>query len=399
MVQQRSLARPVAGFVWLLGLGVPITLGVLVAVLPPQESDGWAIPVYTFVVMSWSLVGSVIATRRPGHLVGWVVWGTGVWFGVALIGQMWGFLNAEVYGGSLPLPYAGWWGSLLFTPALAFALAGLPLCFPDGHLPSSRWRIVALLIAAALLSQIVTAIILPTSVDVAPGVPLPPGFAALGGLTDLAAAMSEVGSLVLIVCLPVILAAPFIRYRRGTPIERQQLKWFGATAGLALLGILGATVLPDPLSVAAFIVTTIALGLVPVSIAIAVLRYRLYEIDRIVGRTITYALLTALLAIAFVATNLALQAVLADVAGSSTLVTAAATLVVAGLFQPLRRRVQAPIDRRFNRTRVNGERVVASFAGELRDQVDLDRLRSAIVQTVDDAVAPAAASVWLRKAR
>ena len=396
MTQQRRLARPVAGFVWLLGLGVPLALGILVAALPPAESDGWAIPVYTFVVTSWSLVGSIIATRRPGHLVGWVVWGTGVWFGVALLGQMWGFLNAQVYGGSLPLPYAAWLGGLLFNPALGFALVSLPLCFPDGHLPSRRWRIVAVLLAVALLSPVVAGIALPETVISDPGVPIPSGIPALA---DLAATMAQVGSLLGIVCLPICLAAPFIRYRRGTPIERQQLKWFGATAGLAVLGILGAAVLPDPLGVAAFIVTTIALGLVPVSIGIAILRYRLYEIDRIVGRTLAYAIVTALLAVAFIGTNLALQAVLADVAGSSTLTTAAATLVVAGLFQPLRRRVQAPIDRRFNRTRVNGERVVASFAGELRDQVDLDRLHAAIVRTVDDAVAPEAASVWLRRAR
>ena len=136
--------------------------------------------------------------------------------------------------------------------------------------------------------------------------------------------------------------------------------------------------------------------LLPIAIGIAILRYRLYEIDRIVSRTLSYALVTALLAAAFVGTNLALQAAVADMTDGSTLTVAVSTLVVAALFQPIRRRVQAPIDRRFNRAHLDAERVVGSFAQRTRDEVDLARLRHAMVAVVVDAMTPAGADVWLR---
>ena len=152
-----------------------------------------------------------------------------------------------------------------------------------------------------------------------------------------------------------------------------------------------ATVMPA-FGAVAFGAFGISLGLIPVAIGIAVLRYRLFEIDRLVGRTVSYALVTALLATAFLATNLVLQAMLADATGSSTLITAMSTLVVAALFQPLRHRVQAPVDRRFNRARVDGDRVVGAFSTEVRDEVDLDRLRQVTTTAAERAVAPASIS-------
>ena len=206
----------------------------------------------------------------------------------------------------------------------------------------------------------------------------------------------DVSGIVLLPCLPLAALAAALRFRRGTPTERQQLKWFGSPMALAALGLAGAATLPQPIGIACYVGMTVALGFVPVAIGIAILRYRLYDIDRLIGRTLAYAAITAILAAAFVATNLTVQALLAGVTGGATFTTAVSTLVVAGLFQPLRRRVQAPIDRRFNRAQVDAERVVEAFANLARDQVDLDMLNAAVVGAIDEAVAPSRASIWLR---
>jgi hypothetical protein len=137
-------------------------------------------------------------------------------------------------------------------------------------------------------------------------------------------------------------------------------------------------------------------SLMPAAIGVAILRYRLFDIDRIVSRTLAYALVTALLAAVFVGTNLALQQLVASAAGDNTLAVAGSTLLVASLFQPIRRRIQAPIDRRFNRAHLDAERVIAGFVRETRDEVDLARLRAGVVATVDDAVRPSRTMLWLR---
>ena len=180
-------------------------------------------------------------------------------------------------------------------------------------------------------------------------------------------------------------------------MERKQLKWFGSVLVLALSAFFGATILPQPYGQWAWIVASLCMGLIPIAIGIAILRYRLYEIDRIVSRTLSYAVVTALLAGVFVATNLALQAVLVNATGGSTFTTAASTLVVAALFQPVRRRIQRPIDRRFNRAGADAQRVVEAMSVTVRDEVDLERLRGSVVATASEAVHPAGAALWLRR--
>jgi hypothetical protein len=197
------------------------------------------------------------------------------------------------------------------------------------------------------------------------------------------------------------IAAVATRFRRSRGVERHQLKWL-----LGAVVLIGITLTPSFLDAdgeGGFslldAVAMTSLSLLPLSVGIAVTRHGLYEIDRIISRTVAYALVTGILATTFVVNNIALQALLADVTGSSTLITALATLVVAGLFQPLRRRIQAPVDRRFNRARSGGERVVEGFAHRTRDLVDLERVRGATVAAIDEAVSPAVTAVWLRSER
>jgi hypothetical protein len=203
--------------------------------------------------------------------------------------------------------------------------------------------------------------------------------------------------------LVCVIASLVVRYRRARGAERAQLKWF-AYVGLAvvptlLVGIVTGGATSGPLAIFTNVAWVIAIGglaLLPVTIGIAVLRYRLYEIDRLVSRTISWAAVSAVVGGLFVAVILALQAGLAPVTKSNDLAVVGSTLLVFALFAPIRRRVQRLVDRRFNRSRYDAERTVVAFAERLRDEVDLEALRAEILSTVSAAVEPSSVSLWLR---
>jgi hypothetical protein len=217
-----------------------------------------------------------------------------------------------------------------------------------------------------------------------------------------------VGITLLYASLPVALilaiTAVIVRFRRSGGIERAQLKWFvGATFAVGALLTLGFADGGLDVGLAAGTSPTIfdvlavaSLSLPAIAVGAAILRYHLFEIDRIISRTLSWTVVTGLLGAVFVGIVVGLQALSANVSGSNTLAVAASTLVVAALFQPLRRRVQGAVDRRFNRARYDAQRTTDAFAAQLRDEVDLARLRVALVDTVEEAVRPASASVWLR---
>jgi hypothetical protein len=193
--------------------------------------------------------------------------------------------------------------------------------------------------------------------------------------------------------------AMIVRFRRARGIEREQLKWL--VASLALTGVLVvaavAVVVAVPrVGAGIWGLAVIGYATIPPAVGVAVLRYRLYEIDRIVSRTIGWAAVSAVLVAVFAAMILAAQAALAPVTTSNTLAVAASTLVVAALFQPLRRWIQARVDRRFNRARYDADITVAAFAGRLRDEVDLTQLATEVVATADRSVQPASIALWLR---
>jgi hypothetical protein len=202
-------------------------------------------------------------------------------------------------------------------------------------------------------------------------------------------------------------ASLIVRYRRAAGIERAQLKWFAAAA--TVTGVAGAvnigtnwslTTAPTgalgTINTVSGFVIWVGLALLPVAIGLAVLRYKLYEIDRLISRTISYGVLTAIVGGLFVGFILVFQAVLAPLTGSNELAVAGSTLLAAALFQPLRRRVQRIVDRRFNRSRYDAEQTVAAFAARLADEVDLDQLRAEILATVTATVEPSSVSLWLR---
>jgi hypothetical protein len=391
--QDRPLARPAATLVWLLALGVPAGMLALIVAGPTPEQDAWAIPLYSGIVATWGLMGALLVTRRPDNRVGWVLLAVGLGIGLALLGQLWAFLSIASEG-ALPGAGAGAILGLLFNPAF-FLVMLVPLLFPDGRLMSRRWAVVAAILLFSAVATFIGSVIKPGPLEGMPDFDNPLGMPALGGLAQ---ALIDIGGIGAFICIPAGILAAVLRYRRGTLVERKQLKWFGSVLVLAFSMFFAATLLPQPYGQWAWIVASASIGLVPVAIGIAILRYRLYEIDRIVSRTIGWALVTGLLVAVFAGTIVGLQALLAPLTNNNTLAVAGSTLVAAALFQPLRRRVQRAVDRRFNRARVDAQRAIDAFGAHLRDDVDLAALHGRLIAAADATVQPNGAGLWIRGA-
>ena len=290
---------------------------------------------------------------------------------------------------------AGWWASttLFLAIYLAFPLVGI--LFPDGRLPGPRWRLPILVLT--LVQVAVAAVYAVAAGPVELDLPDNP-FGLVAFPPEVKNAVGLLGTLALVLAMAFAVVAIAVRWRRGSRVERSQLKWL--FAALVVAGILfpltfGASSRDEPPS----IWPTLGVGsalLIPISIGIAILRYRLYEIDRLISRTVSWAVITGVLVVAFAGAVVALQAALAGFTQGQTLAVAASTLAAFALFQPLRRRVQAAVDRRFDRTRYDGQLTADAFAERLRNVVDVATLRAALVETVDQSVHPFESAVWLR---
>jgi hypothetical protein len=341
-------------------------------------------------VASAAAVGALVAGRRPRHPVGWLLLGVALSVSFNVLVEPYVKYGLVVRPGSLPgafylMPFV--YSSFL----VALACAGFVLLLtPTGSLPSPRWRWWARVAAVAPAVTVVGLAIQPD--PLAPeylgspvAVPaLAPALlvAALAGMAVVAAGLlAGAGSLVL-------------RFRRARGVERLQLRWLalaGACASALLLVALVAGALAlDPVVLGSL---ALCLALLPLATGAAILRYRLYDLDRIVSRTLAYGLLSVLLGLGYAAVVLGLGRLLPD---SSSLAVAAATLAVAAIFQPARRRVQAVVDRRFNRHRHDAARTIADFSARLRDQVDLGTLTGELLTVVDQTMQPTRASLWLK---
>ena len=279
-----------------------------------------------------------------------------------------------------------------FVVPIIVVLIGVPLVFPDGHLLSPRWRWIVVLTAAALTGQIISLVFGPGPLG-AQGIANP---FAIPDLEPLLAALNALTNWTSIVGFTGAVLAVAIRYRRGAEVERHQLKWLVAVAGVAAVAFPVAFIAPfSLLANAAFYIGLLALLALPLAIGIAILRYRLYDIDRIISRTIGWAIVSGLLVAAFAILVVGLQAALAGITQGDTLAVAASTLVAFTLFQPVRRTVQHAVDRRFDRARYDAQLTVDAFAERLRDEVDLDTLATELERTVVGTMRPKAASIWL----
>jgi hypothetical protein len=349
----------------------------------------------TLAAFTASTVGVVLARRRPRHPVGWLLLMVGL--SMSLGGLLAGYLPYTVVVRPGSLPAAGLLARV-YAPATDLALAALGfvlLLTPTGSPPSSGWRRFATATAAAMAVLAVAATVAPGPLDAAvlsiQGPVGPPGF---GGSLRVA------NQLALVVALLAILggaASLVTRFRHARGVERQQLRWLALAATLTglTMAATGVLVAAGDLAAAGW-VSVIGTVFLPLATGAAILRYRLYDLDRIVSRTLAYGLLTVLLGLGYAAVVLGLGGLLGQ---DSSLVVAAATLAVAAAFQPLRRRVQQTVDRRFNRRRHDAGRVIDVFAARLRDQVDLDALNIELLAVVDQTMQPTRASLWLRSAR
>ena len=333
-------------------------------------------------------VGALIVANRPGNAIGWVFSAIAL---LAVTGAL-----AEEYAGyavrTRPgLPggvLAGWYAGWAWYPTVTLALVFTPLLFPDGRPPSPRWRLVAWLAGAGTALFVVLAAVQPTiELDDGHVVDNPIGVAAVG---DPEAGFLNITLGLLVVAAVVSLV---VRFRRSRGEERLQLKWFTYAAALLPVVLVG-DYLPDAVSNLLF---AVGISLLPVAAGLAVLRYRLYEIDRLINRTLVYGLVTVLLAGVYAGLVLVLGQLSGGVASDPpSWVVAGATLAVAALFQPARQRVQRLVDRHFNRARYDAVRTVEGFSARLRDQVDLDTLAAELLAVVDQTVQPTRASLWLR---
>jgi len=388
-----------AGLVWLAAgssIAVMIVGLVVNSVVGPLQPDEPVLVVAALVLLVSSLgtVGALITTRQRRNPIGWILWLSAFLLGFGAVVRAYVTASIATAGGDLPgTAWLGWLLGFLFTPALGALLIILPLLFPSGHLLSRRWRwVVALALAVAVADTLTTAF-LPGPLEGDDRLLNPVGIEAVGNVREIAEAAAGLG---LAILLPLVLLSLVLRYRRGSRIERQQLKWFAAAVVLTGACFAIALLPFGPLPIDFWVAWIVALPLIPLAIGIAVLRYRLYEIDRIISRTLSWALVTGCLVAAFVALVIALTAVLGSIAGGSTLAVAGSTLVVFALFQPLRRWIQNLVDRRFDRARYDAERTAAAFAMRLRDDVDLASVQGDLLGVVHASLQPASLGAWMR---
>jgi hypothetical protein len=381
-----------ASLVWLVALAGD--LAVVALWLPYASSSGNALSfvIVAPVMVVYASLGWLIVRHRPGHRVGWLLLTTPVLMITFALGIGLGTRLADARGSDDPLAGALFTIAVaMLVPLFVLGVAMLPILFPDGRLPGPRWRwpVGAVLLGTGLTSACF--VLAPPTDPTAPGNPFsPPG--APPALYDLAGVLGNVAALLASV---LAVAAVVVRFRRGRGDERQQLKWMLAAVALAvglnipsffglssdLLGVAGA----------------IALLLVPVAVTMAILRYRLYDIDRLISRTISYALVTLVLVATFALGDLVLQTLLSTAVQGDTIAIAASTLLTFVLAQPAWRRIRTVVDRRFDRARVDSERAVAAFVERQRDQVDLPSLIADVRSTADASLRPASIGIWLRR--
>ncbi len=403
----RRLARPYAivGFVAaLVGAVGAIALRIVdpaPLILTPFGFSDTALVGFEILGLTFAAVGGLLVVRRPENSVGWcmVLIGDGYALGgLAAAVTFWAVADGPV--GAVAAGVAGWL-TVLFT-AIGGLVFGLGFIFPTGRGQTAAWdRLLKLGVVGSPVVLAVLFLLRPGPLHLFPDIDNPFGVG-----PDLRTLMGPDPSSVIagssVFLVPVVAWSIVTRYRASDSVGRQQLKWFivailVAIGGVAVAGV-GALVNGQAPEVG-LVVFGYAGALVPVSIGIAILRYRLYDIDRIVSRSVGYGLVTGVLAAVFAATAIALSAVLGSFAQGQSLAVAASTLLVIALFGPLRRRAQTAVDRRFDRARYDAAVTVQALTGRLRDDVDIDRVQADAIGVVAQTFHPTTAAVWLRGAQ
>ena len=396
---------------WLLrGIRVPwLVLGVSVALAAASVALGISGGADLFIAFSIAALGVVfagtgalVASRAPGNWIGWIFCAMGLLFEFGILGEVY-VAYGSLADGFLPgRAWVGWisqWSNNAFAPTMIILSF---LLFPTGRLPSARWRPVALIATGVAVVHAASAALTPGPLQDY-GIQNPAGIEAATALRMIA----EVSVLILVLPLMLLsVVSLFARLRRSSGIERQQLKWFAYAAALLATDLLASNALAVLLGgtgneVAEFIpflTFVITLSGIPMAMGVAILKHRLYDIDIIINRTLVYGALTLSLLLVYVGCVVSLQYVLrAFTGGNSQLVIVASTLAIAALFNPLRRRIQSFIDRRFYRRKYDAVKTLEEFGAKLRDETDLESLNAEMLSVVRETMRPEHASLWLRE--
>jgi hypothetical protein len=348
-------------------------------------------------ILAFGLVGFVLSWRQPRNSIGWILLWVGLLFILSGEGGLYDWFDYRLHNGSLPLGLVAVLFEVLWVPQVL--ILPLPvLLFPDGRLPSFRWRWVlwsylalGALFASVYLGLLVNRVILQPHIRVTSS-----GFAALAhppGPVELSGALLLLLFLVYWLTWVIRLV---LGYRRSSGERRQQLKWFlggAAIAGIGFAGSISTSSNSSAIGQAIQFFSGLAWAALPIGLGVGVLKYHLYDIDRVISRTLSYAIVTGLLIGIYVGLVTLATKVLPF---SSPLGVAVSTLTAAALFNPLRKRVQRLVDRRFNRARYDAESIVSAFAQRVRDDVDLQVVGTEFVRAVQRSVEPAHVSLWLR---
>ena len=383
----RRFAWTVAGvsvaFLLLAALvGVTTDASLHLTVFRPSDSGWWV------AFLALSVMGAVVASRRPENPVGWLMLAGGAVNTVAQLSGAYAVWGLVRHPGSLPgASVAAWMSSLLWEPAIALIVA-VAAYFPTGRLLSARWRWLPVTVTAASLGIVGSCAV---------GLWPLRGRALIAENADIVThtwAVHVVGIVypIVLACAVAALVSVVLRWRRARGIERQQLKWLMLAAVVTAPGVAVGLVINGQGDAAGIVQLLNSPAWFTIAAALAILRYRLYDIDRIVSRTVSYLAVTGLV----IGVYVGLVALIETGLGfSSGVAVAASTLAAAAGFQPLRRRVQRAVDRKFDRAAYDARRTAEAFAQRLRDEVDVDRVRRDLLDTVAVSIAPAAVTLWL----
>jgi hypothetical protein len=364
-----------------------------------EGSPRWLVAAVYLAYVPLPTVGLLVTMRRPGNPIGPLLLVAALsvfgWFSASAYAAYALVIRPDMPGGAIALWLSGWAPFGYAYMLLVF----VPLIYPDGRFLSRRWHLIGWLVGVLWIAQFVGAAFGRSVLQLGSGTTAPNPFF-MPGLAAVDLANLALGAPLGSTFLAISWAAVVIRFRRSRGIERLQLKWFFYAVGVVLLAFailfplahIGVAI-PSEIY---FFTFNFSFMLIPLSVGIAILRYRLYDIDRVINRTIVYGVTTGAIGLLFFGGIVALPALLRPLISASEVAVAASTLVSFALFQPLRSRVQHAVDRHFYRARYDAARTLDAFSVRLRDEVDLDAVRADLIDAVQHTVQPAHASVWLR---